>query len=190
MNNGRVGPRIERRRLIQAGIAGGLVLGVGSVIGVVRARGYEISAARAAKLVTLSPWQFVTMQHLARRICAPDDPRDKSIPSADAVDVAGFVDGFLANVPSAVRSDLVRFLALIEHVAPFRLGHMARFTRLSERDQDGVLTWLEGASSELLRAGFAGLKSLVFMGYYRDPRTWAMLRYEGPLVARPEGGWR
>ncbi|MBL8609283.1 MAG: hypothetical protein JNL38_18280 [Myxococcales bacterium] len=42
---------------------------------------------------------------------------------------------------------------------------------------------------DLLRGGFAGLKSLIFMGYYRDPRTWAILGYDGPRVGRPERGW-
>jgi len=29
----------------------------------------------------------------------------------------------------------------------------------------------------------------VMMGYYRDPRTWGVLGYDGPLMNRPEGGW-
>jgi hypothetical protein len=53
-----------------------------------------------------------------------------------------------------------------------------------------VLASVEASSSDLLRAGFDGLKSLVFMGYYRDPRTWGILGYDGPLVNRPRGGWR
>jgi hypothetical protein len=52
-----------------------------------------------------------------------------------------------------------------------------------------VLASLEASSSDLLRAGFDGLKSLVFFGYYRDPRAWRLLGYDGPLVRRPAGGW-
>jgi len=48
----------------------------------------------------------------------------------------------------------------------------------------------EGADTDLLRAGFDGLRSLVFMGYYRDARTWSIAGYDGPLVNRPAGGWR
>jgi hypothetical protein len=29
----------------------------------------------------------------------------------------------------------------------------------------------------------------LLMGYYRDPRTWRILRYDGPLVNRPDEGW-
>jgi hypothetical protein len=48
---------------------------------------------------------------------------------------------------------------------------------------------MEASDETLLRGGFAGLKSLVFMGYYRDPRTWKILGYAGPWVGRPERGW-
>ena len=65
----------------------------------------------------------------------------------------------------------------------------ARFTRLSPGDQDRVLASLESSDQDLLRGGFEGLKALVFMGYYRDPRTWKILDYAGPMVSRPERGW-
>ena len=57
-------------------------------------------------------------------------------------------------------------------------------------DQDAVLASVESSSIDLLRAGFDGLRSLVFMGYYRDARTWSLVGYDGPLVNRPPGGWR
>jgi hypothetical protein len=66
---------------------------------------------------------------------------------------------------------------------------MSRFTRLLPADQDKVLAAMESSDSPLLRAGFEGLKALVFMGYYRDARTWKVLAYDGPLKGRPEGGW-
>ena len=53
-----------------------------------------------------------------------------------------------------------------------------------------MLAAIEASSSDLLRAGFDGLKSLVFMGYYRDARTWGILGYDGPLVGRPPSGWQ
>ena len=61
---------------------------------------------------------------------------------------------------------------------------LLRFTRLSASDQDRVLTSLQAHPSELLRGGFDGVKALVFMGYYRDPRTWSLVGYDGPLLGR------
>jgi hypothetical protein len=88
-----------------------------------------------------------------------------------------------------VRRDLLRALAFVEHLAPLGVGLTSRFTRLPPEDQDRVLASLESNAQDLLRGAFDGLKSLVFMGYYRDPRTWAILRYDGPLLNRPVNGW-
>ncbi len=89
-----------------------------------------------------------------------------------------------------LKRDLGRFLGYLEHLAPAAVGLGSRFSRLDAADQDRVLASLESSSSDLLRAGFEGLKSLVFMGYYRDPRTWSILGYDGPMVGRPARGWR
>jgi Gluconate 2-dehydrogenase subunit 3 len=179
-------PRLSRRRVLKVGALA--VLALGGVAGVVRSRGYEVPAGQ--RLLTLSAWQFVVVQHAARRIAAPDRAGDASIPSTDDLGVAGFVDGWLGRMRPDVRRDFGRFLAYIEHLAPLREGLASRFTKLDAAAQDRVLAATEGSSSDLLRAGFDGLKSLVLMGYYRDVRTWAIVGYDGPLVGRPPDGWR
>jgi hypothetical protein len=179
--------RLSRRRLIEAVALTALVLG-GSVVAIARTRGYPLRAGR--KLVALAPWQFVVVQHAARRIAAPDRPEDRSIPSADELDVAAFVDEWTARLPPTMRRDLGRFLGYVEHIAPIGAGLAARFTRLTAEDQDRVLASVEGSSSDLLRAGFDGLRALVFLGYYRDPGTWRIIGYDGPYVGRPAVGWQ
>jgi hypothetical protein len=139
----------------------------------------------------MSAWQWNVVEQAARRISAPDSGRGGApTPSADDVDVTGFVDVWVSKMPAQVRRDLGRFLAYLEHVAPLAAGHVSRFTRLETDAQDRVLASVEASPYDLLRAGFDGLKSLVFIGYYRDPRTWTIVGYDGPLVGRPEGGWR
>jgi hypothetical protein len=179
--------RFPRRRLLKAAVAGALLLGAGAAA-VVRTRGYAVPAGRS--LVWMSPWQFVVFQHAARRIAASDRPDDVSIPSVDDLDVAGFADGWIARMPARVRRDLGRFLAYLEHLAPVGSGYVARFTRLPPADQDRVLAGVEASSNDQLRAGFEGIKSLVFMGYYRDARTWRVIGYDGPMQSRPEGSGR
>jgi Gluconate 2-dehydrogenase subunit 3 len=180
-------PKPSRRRVLQAGVGAALVLG-GSAVAFVRTRGYALPAGRV--LTAFAPWQFIVVEHAARRITAPDRPGDASIPTAGALDVAGFVDGWVSRMDARVRRDLGRFLGYLEHLAPVAAGHSARFTRLPPAEQDEVLAAVESSSTDLLRAGFDGLRSLVFMGYYRDPRTWGIAGYDGPLVGRPPGGWR
>ena len=179
-------PTLTRRRFFA--VFGGTVVAAGTMVAFFRTRGYQVSDSVRARLVTLSPWQFVFLQHAARRIAAADID-DPKIPTTDAVDVAGFIDGYLARLPPTKKKDLGRLFAYVEHLAPLRLNLAARFTRLSPGDQDRVLASLESSDQDLLRGGFEGLKALVFMGYYRDPRTWKILNYAGPMVLRPERGW-
>ena len=179
--------RISRRRALA--IAGGALVAIGGAAAVVRTRGYELPAGRAATLQAFSAWHFVVIAAVARRIAAPD-VEDGSVPSTDDVDVAGFVDGYVARMAEPLRRDLLRLLAFVEHVAPVMTKHASRFTRLPAVEQDRVLSWLESNDQDLLRGGFDALKSLVFMGYYRDVRTWKVIGYGGPFVGRPEGGWQ
>ncbi len=178
--------RVSRRRILEAGLAAAFAIG-GVAAFALRTGGY---APPGRTLASLSGWQFDVVKHAARRIVAPDRPDDRTIPTADEVDVAAFVDAWLSHVTRRVRRDLGRFLAYVEHVAPLASGYASRFTRLGPAEQDRVLASIESSSSSLLRAGFDGLKSLVFMGYYRDARTWAIVGYDGPLVGRPRGGWQ
>jgi hypothetical protein len=69
-------------------------------------------------------------------------------------------------------------------VLPLGSGYTSRFTQLPPEAQDEVLTKLEASDRDLLRGAFQGVKCLVFMGYYRDPRTWGVLGYEGPWLTR------
>ncbi|HEY2365981.1 MAG TPA: hypothetical protein VGH87_06325, partial [Polyangiaceae bacterium] len=94
------------------------------------------------------------------------------------------LDGYLAQMPEPLRRDFLRLLAFVEHVAPLGCKLASRFTRLSAADQDRVLAWMESNSEGMLRGGFDGLKSCVFMGYYRDPRTWKVIGYAGPFVTK------
>lgn len=165
------------------GAVGAGLLAAAAGVAVVRTRGYVLPPDVATKLRILSPWQWVVLAAAARRIAAPD-VTDGSMPSPDEVGVATFLDGYLENLPAAMRSDFLHLLAFLEHLAPLGQKLASRFSRLAAADQDRVLASLEASDEGLLRGGFDGLKSLVFMGYYRDPRTWKILGYAGPFVGR------
>jgi hypothetical protein len=174
----------SRRGLLKAAIAFGVIGIAGGAVGIVRTRGYSLPAG--TKLESLATWEWLLVRSLARVICAPDQP---GVISADEVDVAGFVDAYCAKMPKKMRRDLGRMFTYVEQLAPIAAGFSSRFTKLSPGDQTRVLQSLETTEKELLHGGFEGIKSLVFMGFYRDPRTWAILEYDGPLVNRPENGW-
>ncbi len=175
----------SRRRFLRSA-GGGLLLLAAGGLALGRTRGYTAPQGRTP--LWMSAWQWAVVEQAARRIAAPDGAGP--VPTADELEVTAFVDAWVSRMPERVRRDLGRLLAYLEHVAPLAVGHASRFTRLPGGAQDAVLASLEASSHDLLRAGFEGLKSLVFIGYYRDPRTWAIVGYDGPRVGRPQGGWR
>jgi len=158
-----VGPRLTRRRLI----LGTVLAAVSGAIAVVRSGGYE------------EPWQTAVVRHLARRVCAADRP---GVVTPDEVKVTEFVESYIGAMPARLRRDFERFLRFVEQVAPLGAGYASRFTKLGPEAQDAVLASLESHSNELLRGGFDAVKAALFMGYYRDPRTWSIPGYEGPRV--------
>jgi len=172
--------RPTRRRFLT--LTGGALVLAGSAAAVVRTRGYDLHKERTDRLKAFSIWQAVVFDAVARRIAAPDLPAE--VPSADDAGVTDFVDAYVSGMHPALRKDVLRLIGFVEHVAPFLARKTSRFTRLGEGDQDAVLAKLESHDQDLLRGCFAGLKSLVFMGYYRDPRTWSVIGYSGPLVSR------
>jgi hypothetical protein len=172
--------------VLRVAIGGGAMATLAGVVALVRSGGYAVPEGPA--LASLSAARFAVVLAAARRICAPDRPVSlvsPSPPSADEVGVARFVDAYVAKMSPRVGRDLMRLLDFIEQLAPALIGATSRFTRLLPAEQDEVLASLERSRSDLLRGGWDGLKTLVFMGYYRDPRTWPVLGYDGPRVGRP-----
>jgi hypothetical protein len=170
--------RIPRRKVLKAAIASGALALVGGAVAFFRTRGYEPSPG--TRLVALSAAEGAILVQVARRICAGD----ADAPTADDVGVVAFIDAYAAHMPAHLRRDLGRFLVYIEQLAPLGIGIASRFTTLASVEQDAVLASLEASSSDLFRGGFESVKALVFMGYYRDPRTWKILGYDGPLLGR------
>ena len=174
-----------RRRFLRAGLVGGAALALGGVLAW-NTRGYVVAPETARGLRALGPKEFLVVQALAARIVRPDAP---DMPSPDALGVAAFVDGLVARLDAANRTDLLRLLHVLEHALPLASGHASRFTQLPGAAQDAVLTAMMTSRVPLLRGAFEALKSLCVMAYFRDARTWAGLGYDGPLVGRPSGGW-
>ena len=79
-------------------------------------------------------------------------------------DALALVEHQLAARPEKVRRELALLLTLIRWAPAIRYGRP--FERLSPDRQDAVLAWLQDAPAAKLRAGFWGLKTLAFLGYY------------------------
>jgi prolipoprotein diacylglyceryltransferase len=60
---------------------------------------------------------------------------------------------------------------------------MKRFSSLNNKQaRNQILAWQSGAS---LQGGLiVSLKTLLGVAYWRDPRTWQPLEYDGPVTAK------
>ncbi|MCU0232944.1 MAG: gluconate 2-dehydrogenase subunit 3 family protein [Thermoanaerobaculales bacterium] len=120
---------------------------------------------------SLPPAEAELLRVLAARI----------VPETAGLDAAGIgrflaiVDGALMDREPAVRRAFATFLRVLRRAPVLRYGR--RFEKLPSERQDAFLAWLEDCPVGLLRAGFWGLKAMVFMGYYGQPETNALIGY-------------
>lgn len=173
---------ISRRRFLKLGLGGAALASGATVLGL-GFFGYSIEPRVAEKLRFLSVKEYCVLRAAARRIVGDDAPAP-----LEEIEPALFVDGFLRHFDPATRRELRGLLQLLEHSASLfgsdATGRMGRFSHLSTNQQDQILTEWQSSSLTIRRQGFQGLRCLVFMGYYRDARTFGLLGYDGPTVGR------
>jgi hypothetical protein len=85
------------------------------------------------------------------------------------------IDRALKDRPSQVRRQFGAFLGLLRWAPLLRFG--CPFERLSPSRQDATLRWFQECPLSLLRIGFWGLKTTVFMGYYGQVERWPQIGY-------------
>ncbi len=122
------------------------------------------------------------------------------VPEAERLDAAGWaeverlVEKTLAPRPAPVKRQLRLLLRVIGFLPVLRRGR--RFVSLSAAERTAFLSGLENAPVVLLRRGFWGIRTLVYLGYYArpaagleigyraHPRGWEARRAEGGRVSR------
>jgi hypothetical protein len=175
---------VDRRVFIKRGLFGGLILGVGGVFGYQNS-GYSLAdKQREITLKVLSIKEFLIMQAVALRVMASDQP---GAPTASELGVAQWIDGYLSRQPSWVQGDFKMLLNALEHSGPLMDLVFSRFTRMSPTQQDKVLMNWSRSRLDLRKQGFSALKGLCVMAFYRHPRSWDILGYDGPLVKKKGG---
>jgi hypothetical protein len=103
------------------------------------------------------------------------------VPEASALDEAGWnalealVEKTLAPRPASIKRQLLLFVRAIEHLPRLRWGR--GFSALGPEERTRFLSAFEHAPVLLLRRGFWGLRTLVFLGYYARPEAAAEIGY-------------
>ena len=145
----------------------------------VHSRGYSIDEATRRRLRALSAKEYLVMRALCSRLLAPDAA---GAPTPELLEAALVIDGYLAGLPETLRSDVKALLQLVEHSPPLFALVPGRVSRLEGPAQDAVLRGWQDSHLDLRRQGFQALKGLAMIGYYDDPRTFAVLDYPGPMI--------
>jgi hypothetical protein len=117
----------------------------------------------------------VTFRALAETIV----PEAAALPPDQWEAFRAIVEGALAERPAKLRRQ-VRLLVRVIELAP-RLRYGRGFTDLDPARRTAVLRKFQDAPLLLLRRGFWGLRTLVFMGYYGRPEAAAAIGYRADV---------
>lgn len=118
-----------------------------------------------------------------RAIASTVVPEAERLGEAEWAEVETIVERALAERPPSVRRQVGLFLRLLDAAPLLRWGR--RLRALGPGRRTLFLRRVERSRSALLRRGFWGLRTLVFMGYYARPAATQEIGY----AARPSG-WR
>jgi hypothetical protein len=102
-------------------------------------------------------------------------PEASSLDEKAWADAEALVERTLARRPAGMQRQLVVFLRAIEQLPRLRWGRA--FTALDPEERTRFLSALEHAPLLLLRRGFWGLRTLVFLGYYARPEAAVEIGY-------------
>jgi hypothetical protein len=102
-------------------------------------------------------------------------PEASSLDEKAWADAEALVERTLARRPAGMQRQLVVFLRAIEQLPRLRWGRA--FTALDPEKRLRFLSALEHAPLLLLRRGFWGLRTLVFLGYYARPEAAVEIGY-------------
>ena len=170
---------LSRRRFVQTGLGGVLILAFGSLL----PTGCERYSPTARTLKFLSRKEYAVATQAAVRILGlPDEARD---------DIGVFIDGLLFDLPATSQRQARLMLRVVEHGTHFFDLKTKRFTRLSPPEQDAYLRgWME-SSLGARRVIFRALKTMAALGFYAQPSSWESIGYDGPVLDRdyPSNGF-
>ncbi|HEY0787036.1 MAG TPA: hypothetical protein VGE86_00230 [Thermoanaerobaculia bacterium] len=129
---------------------------------------------------------FAPVRESFRALGATIVPEAERLSPAEWIEVEQIVERGLASRPPAIRRQLRLFVRILNVLPLFRFGKT--FRALDRERRTRFLLAIQDAPLLLLRRGFWGIRTLVYMGYYgrpaareeigyrADPRGWEARR--------------
>lgn len=103
-----------------------------------------------------------------------------NLPSTSAVPVMQNLDDMIGQLGATPR------LLLSVGIRAFEYGSIYKFSRFSGLSDEQAYNHIEAWQSGIFfqRGLMSNLKTLVTFAYWRDPRTWNVLEYDGPVTEK------
>jgi len=120
-----------------------------------------------AQVSTSRETTFGPVRDSFRAVAVTVVPEAVSLQPAEWEEVERIVERGLASRPSSIRRQLRLFVRILEILPLFRFGKT--FRRLDPDRRTRFLLAIQDAPLLLLRRGFWGVRTLIYMGYYSRP---------------------
>lgn len=109
-------------------------------------------------------------------------PDAAAMEEGDWLEVEALIEAAMRRRPEKLQRRLVLFFRCVQWLPVLRYGR--RFTSLGAPARTRFLSYLEDHPLQLVRTGFWGVRTLVFLGYYGRPQTARVIGY-----AADSRGW-
>lgn len=106
-------------------------------------------------------------------------PEARGLTASGWAELEATVEAALAKRPASVRRQVAVFLRVLDVLPVLRWGR--RLRRLEGARREAFLRSIERSRVFLLRRGFWGVRTLVFMGYYTRPGASESVGYHARL---------
>jgi hypothetical protein len=168
-----------RRRLIFAGIAGTVLLGLARMVE--RPSGPANVEAQHA-IGVLSADGVDVMRTLAPALLAGALPRDPAARARALDDTLAGIAKAIEGLAPIAREELTSLFALLAW-APLRWalgGSLASLRAMTAADADAFLETLRASRWSRKRAAYDALHQITFAAWYANPLSWPAIGYPGP----------
>ena len=123
-----------------------------------------------------------SVRHIVYAVATAVVPESSVLDDRGWAELHAVMEGALAARDARVRRQLVGFLRLLQFLPLLRYGRP--LTSLNARQRHAFLETIEHSPLLIVRRGFWGLRTLVFMGYYTRADVADAIGYRPRL-----GGW-
>jgi hypothetical protein len=106
-----------------------------------------------------------------------------ALPAVSEIPVLETIDSMIGMLAPGVRKELAAGLTLFDHGALVSGWHGKRFVDLDDEDVHAYFErWSRG--NTIQKALATVVKKFVYVAYWRDPRTWPAIEFDGPVSDR------